>query len=771
MRSLTNIFSHRFAYGFTLCLYSIGNAYAASSDSNGRLEQEQWEMLENYCVGCHNLDDYFGGIAFDILQPDHIHQDAETWEKVIVKLRTRMMPPVGEKRPDLKESTQFISSLEEVLDNVPPEDVNPGSPVFHRLNRTEYTNAIRDLLDLPFDAKAYMPADDSMEGFDNIASSLTISPALLQSYFSLAGKISRLAIGDPTTSSSITSYRAPNVSQAERLDGFPAGTRGGISVEHVFPLDAEYEINVQRGGVGFPLPTVGNNEVIELSIDGVRAKLLEPGTPHTFKLAVPAGPHKLVATYLHTDPVRGVDDFYSEFTGSATVAGLTIDGPFTPTGSGDTPSRNKIFVCRPELPSEEEACARTILTKLATRAYRQPVDEASFDTIMEFYQIGSKLRGFEAGIQYALTRILVDPLFLIRFETVPTDVKEGEIYKISDFELASRLSFFLWSSIPDEELLTLASDKELSKPDVLKQQIERMLADSKSNALVETFASQWLSLPLLDSFNPVTTEFDGNLRQAMRRETELLFSSIIKEDRSILDLLNADYTFVNERLARHYGIPNIRGSHFRRINVADENRRGLLGHASILTLTSTPTRTSPVIRGKWIMENILGAPPPPPPPGVETSLEETAAAGETPTTMRQRLEQHQADPNCSNCHSLIDPLGFALENFDLIGEWRDIDANGEPVDAQTTLWEGSELNGPQHLREALFGLQDNFTQLATKKLMTYALGRKIEPHDMPMVREVVKNAKANDFRFSDLVVAIVESPMFQLQKNPPGTPE
>lgn len=766
---IRKILSNRLAIGFTFSFAGIGNLSAASADAKEGIDEQQWQMLENYCIRCHNFEDYFGGIAFDVMQPDQVHQDAAVWEKVIVKLRARMMPPRGEERPEPEATSQFITSLEGILDNVPAENLNPGFPAFHRLNRTEYANAVRDLLDLPFDAKAYLPADDSMEGFDNIASSLTISPALLQSYFSLAGKISRLAIGDITSSSSITTYRAAqNVSQAAQLEGFPEGTRGGISITHVFPLDAEYQLNIQRGGNGF-LPAMGANETIELSIDGVRVQLMEPGAPHNLKLPIPAGPHTLTATYLHSNPVRGVDDFYSEFTASSSVASLTIDGPFNASGSGDTPSRRKIFLCRPEIASEEEACAQTILTNIATRAYRRPLDPDSLATIMEFFRAGNELRGFETGIQYGLTRILVDPLFLIRFEIVPEGVKEGEIYNISDFELASRLSFFIWSSIPDEQLLTLASRNQLSDPAILKQQVERMLVDPKSKALVENFASQWLSLPLLDSASPVTTEFDGNLRQAMRRETELLFSSIIDEDRSILDLLDADYTFVNDRLAEHYGIPNIRGSDFRKVNIADENRRGILGHASILTLTSTPTRTSPVIRGKWIMENILGAPPPPPPPGVETSLEEKNTAAEGPTTIRQRLERHQADPNCSNCHSMIDPLGFALENFDLIGKWRDTDTNGQPVDTETTLWYGAQMHGPQQLREALFGLQDNFTHLVTKKLMTYALGRQIEPEDMPMVRDVVRNAGEENFKFSSLVYAVVESPMFQSQKNPLGT--
>jgi mono/diheme cytochrome c family protein len=741
--------------------------------------------IDRYCVTCHNPRMKAGGLVLDALPIANAAREPETWEKVIRKVRTGMMPPAGAPRPDRASLDSLAASAETTIDRAAAAAPNPGAAALHRLNRTEYGNAVRDLLDLPINAEALLPGDDSSEGFDNQASVLSVSPALMQAYVTAAAKISRLAVGDSTISADITTYLAPRgMSQAGHREGLPLGTRGGLVVQHIFPLDAEYEFRVGRAGGGlFGLPPVGTDDSVEITLNGERIRVLDRNARGPLRLKIPAGPQTIGVAVVRKSNARGVDDLFSEHAASAGVTNLVINGPLNPTGPGDTPSRRKIFICHtedqasasakatagsrrssPESNASEGGCARTILAKMATRALRRPVGErdATVAMLMEFFESGKKLRGFEAGVQYALARLLVDPQFIYRFERAPATVRAGAAYRVSDLELASRLSFFLWSSVPDEELIRVAASGKLDDPAVLDQQTRRMLADDRARALVNSLAGQWLMLRQLDDIAPVTKEFDGNLRYSFRRETELLFETIVREDRSILDLVDADYTFVDERLARHYGIPNVRGSRFRRVTLDEGARRGLLGHGSLLTVTSAGNRTSPVKRGKWILENLLGAPVPQPPPGVETNL--ATAPGSAPTSVRQRLEQHRASPSCASCHAVMDPVGFSLENFDLIGEYRDEDG-GVPVNATGKLTDGTALNGPASLRKALLDRRDAVASTATEKLLTYALGRRVEYFDMPAVRAIVRDAARQDYRFSSLITGIVKSVPFTMKRS------
>jgi hypothetical protein len=732
------------------------------------LGRDHWNTLEQYCSKCHNADDFAGGFAFDQLDQGDVHADAALWEKVVRKLRSGMMPPPGEERPDLRSVNRVISSLEAALDKAAEKHPDPGSVVLHRMNRSEYANAIRDLLALPVNAEQLLPADDSAAGFDNMASALVLSPALMQSYITAASRISRLAVGDLGSSNVVTRFQAPaGISQSAHIDGLPLGTRGGLRVQHVFPLDAEYEFIIRRSGPNnFVLPIVGTRDPIEVAIDGERVALIESDKPPRVRLAVKAGLHTVQIAFLHTVAEQDVNDLFSVHAQSASVSGFELQGPLAPQGVGDTESRRRIFVCYPKQASEQSACAKQVITRLATRAWRGPVEEAAVNELMGFYRQGIELRDFDTGIQYALARILSDPRFVYRFEREPEDIKVGASYAISDHELASRLSFFLWSSIPDDELLRAAAAGELRQPRKLEQQIDRMLADPRADALVENFASQWLGLRALASINPTSPEYDGTLRESMRRETELLFASILREDRSVLDLLDADYTFVDERLARHYGMSQIQGSRFRRVPVRDANRRGILGHASVLTLTSAPNRTSVVKRGQWVLETLLGTPAPSAPPGVEVNLDQPPVPGAAPTTLRQRMEQHRANPSCNSCHGVIDPIGIALENFDAIGKWRETTA-GQPVDAVTALWDGTRLQGAADLRKALMARSPQFAETVAEKLLAYGLGRKVEYHDMPAIRSIVSTARARNYRLRDLIKAVASSPQFQRRVKQP----
>jgi mono/diheme cytochrome c family protein len=725
-------------------------------------------FLKQYCITCHNerTKANAGGLAIDALDATRIGAHAEEWEKVVRKIKTGMMPPSGARRPSREALDAFAATLETKLDAAADPKASLETPALHRLNRSEYANAIRDLLDIEVNVAPLLPADGSSEGFDNIAEALGVSPSLIQGYVSAAMKISRLAVGDRTMAPSLISYPAPaGLAQDRHLAGLPLGTRGGMLITHIFPLDAEYDFTIGGGRGGGP---GGGTEV---TFDGQKVAAQNTGR---FRMAVTAGPHTIGAAVVDRTRGAGVDDAYSDFRASNNgfgigggVQGISIMGPFNPTGAGDTPSRRRIFICRPAAAAEEEPCAKNILTSIARRAYRGSVSTADVDTLMTFYRQGRAAGDFESGVQVALARVLVAPRFIYRVEEEPANVAAGSVYRISDLELASRLSFFLWSSIPDVELLELASKGRLRDAATLQRQVKRMLADPKADALIENFAGQWLYLRELANVQTEAAGFDENLRQAFRRETEMLFGAIVREDRPIVELLDSDYTFVDERLARHYGMKNIRGSHFRRVTLDPASpRRGLLGHGSMLTVTSVATRTSPVMRGKWILENLLGAPPPEPPPGVETNLGEGEEIAKT-TTLRQRLEQHRASPVCASCHNIMDPMGFALENYDLIGAWREKDGPA-PIDSAGKLADGTPLAGPADLRLAVLSRSDSFVTTATEKLMIYALGRPMHHYDMPAVRSVVRRAGREGHRFSSIVLGIVESNAFQQRIKKPS---
>jgi len=720
-------------------------------------------VLKQYCITCHNERAKTAGLTLDTLDYQHLEKDAATWEKVIRKIKTGMMPPAGARRPERSMLDATANEIEKRLDSAALRNPNPGSPALHRLNRTEYANVIRDLLALDIDVAALLPPDDATEGFDNIADALGTSPALIQGYVSAAMKISRRAVGDRTLIPSQVTYNAPGgFSQDRHIEGLPLGTRGGMLIQHTFPVDADYEFTI-GGGLG------ATN--IDVTIDGTKVDLRNT---RNFRLPIQAGPHDIGAAIVDRTRGAGVDEQYSDFrVNSAFLVGggvnsIVISGPLNMSGAGDTPSRRRILVCHPSSPTEEAPCARQILTTLARRAFRRPVVDSEMTTLMNFYQQGRKDADFETGLQQALARILVAPAFMYRVEEEPAGIADGGIYRISDLQLASRLSFFLWSSMPDDELLDLASKARLSDPKILEQQMRRMLADPKSQALITNFAGQWLGLRELAKVETSAKNFDDNLRQGFRRETEMLFESIVREDRSIVNLLDADYTFVDERLAQHYGIPNIRGSYFRRVTLnAASPRRGVLGQGSFLTISSVGTRTSPVTRGRWILENVLGTPAPVPPPGVDTNLEKDPEQVKV-TSLRQRLELHRKVEPCASCHKIMDPIGFALENFDMVGTWRDLDGK-TPIDASGELVDGTKLTSVADLRKALLSRREMFVSTSTQKLLTYATGRTLEYFDMPAVRGIVRRAAANDYRFSSLVLGIVQSDAFQkkmrLKKN------
>jgi len=721
-------------------------------------------MLDEYCAECHNAVDWAGGIALDTLSPAELSQDAQTWEKVIRKMRTGMMPPAGEPRPPRAQIDRFAGELESRLDASGRGHPYPGNKSLHRLNRTEYANAIRDLLAYDVDVSTLLPADDAAEGFDNIADVLGVSPTFIQSYVSAAMKISRWAVGDRSMAPTLVKYAAPaGLSQQAHIEGLPLGTRGGMRFTHNFPLDAEYEFRVSAGsGFRFAGPAGGPPPKLDITLNG------EPVTvsdPRKFRLRVKAGPQTVTVALVEQRHSAGVDELYARAQPRRDdFENIVINGPFEATGAGDTPSRRAIFVCHPGGAQDETPCARRILTNLAGRAFRRPMPptDPSLDTLMKFYDAGRRAGDFDTGIQQALARLLADPQFLYRAEAEPPGLAEGASYRISDIELASRLSFFLWSSIPDEALIEAASSGRLSEPKTLERQVRRMLADPRSRALVENFAGQWLHLRELENAQPLDRDFDENLREAFQQETQMLFANIVREDRSLLELLDASYTYVNERLARHYGIPNVLGSYMRRIELPpDSPRRGLLGQGSVLTVTSVGNRTSPVMRGAWVMENLLGAPPPRPPPGVEADLKEEVNATK-PSSVRERLERHRENPTCASCHQIMDPIGFAMENFDLIGRWRDVDGT-TPVDSTGTLVDGTTLTGVRDLRSALLARSEAFVTSASEKLLTYALGRRIEHYDQPAIRKIVRDAKRDDYRFSTLVLGVVNSVPFQMR--------
>jgi cytochrome c551/c552 len=740
-------------------------AVAVSGVAQAPEPQQKPALLNQYCITCHNQRLKTAGLLLDTMDLEHVGKDAAAWEKVVTKIRTGMMPPSGARRPERAVLDGFASDLEARLDKAVAPAANLDAPALHRLNRTEYANAIRDLLALDVDVATLLPADASSDGFDNIADALSVSPSLIESYVSAAMKISRRAVGDRTLTPAQITYAAPGgLVQDKHIEGLPLGTRGGLLVRHTFPLDAEYDFSVTGGGPGgFAAAQV------DVTLDGEQ---LKPANVRAFRIPVKAGPHTIGASIVDRVRGAGVDEQYSDFrinsafTAPGGVQTVVITGPFKATSTGDTPSRHRIFICNPANAAEESGCAKKIVSTMARRAYRRPVTEDEVATLMTFYEKGRAGGDFEVGVQQALARILVAPAFLYRAETEPAGTKPGTPYRLSSVDLASRLSFFLWSSLPDDELLDVAVKGTLRDPKVLQQQVKRMLADPKSAALTNNFAGQWLFLRDLAHVQTSAANFDDNLRQSFKTETEMLFANVVREDESLLRLLDANYTFVDERLARHYGIPNIHGSYFRRIDLpADSPRRGLLGQGSILTVTSVATRTSPVTRGRWILENLLGTPAPIPPPGVDTNLEKNPEEVKN-TSLRHRLEVHRTNPTCASCHKIMDPIGFALENFDLVGTWRDIDGKS-PVDASGQLVDGTKLNGPADLRQALLSRSDAFVTNATEKLFTYALGRPVQYFDMPTVRAVVHRAAQNDYRFSSLVLGVVSSDAFQMKMKHP----
>ena len=750
---------------------------------------EQTALVKQYCVTCHSDRAKAGGLSLAAFDAAAAADDAELTEKIIRKLRAGMMPPAGARRPDAATLSALTVALETRVDAA-AETIRPGGRVFQRLNRAEYARAIRDLLALDIDVTGLLPADTISAGFDNVADSQMFSPTLLEAYLRAASKVTSLAVGDPAAESAEALYRVPKtLSQMRQVPGAPLGTRGGHSVVHTFPADGDYalrlELHGNACGVLFGGPFVG--EQIEVSIDGERAALLDVNpqmsdvtggmTIKTPPIHVTAGPHRVTAAFLQrfegpvNDLIAPIDHTLADtqigvdfgITMLPHLKDMAIVGPTRVTGVSRTPSREKIFTCRPTAPSEEDACASRIVRDLATQAFRRPVTTRDFDRLMGFYREGRAEGDFEMGVASALEAILASPQFLFRLEPVPANTAPGRPYRLDGLALASRLSFFIWGSGPDEELMKVAQSGGLSTPAGIDRQVRRMLQDPKSEALATRFAGQWLRLADVDQILPdaiLYPYFDRSLGRAMVREAELFFDSLVREDRSVPDLLTADHTFVNDRLARHYGIPNITGSDFQRVTVGEE-RHGLLGKGSILLLTSVADRTSPVMRGKWVMEVLLGSPPPAPPPNVPT-LEETSAAGATRLlTVRERMEQHRQNPACRSCHRVIDPLGLALENFDVTGRWR-IKDNGAPVDPTGELYDGTPMDGPAGLRRALMKHQDVFVLSFTESLLTYALGRRVEAEDMPMIRRIVREAASRDLKISAFVQAIAKSPAFRM---------
>ncbi len=789
----------------------------------------QRALLDRYCVTCHNQRLQTGGLALDTADVSRVGEAPEVWERVVLKLRGGMMPPAGRPRPARPALDELRGWLEGALDSAAASGVEPGRVPTHRLNRAEYANAVRDLLALDIDGAALLPADDSGHGFDNLAGTLALSPALMERYLSAARRISRLAVGDPTIGPGLTSrtYTVPiAMTQNDRMsEALPFGSRGGLAVRHRFPLDGEYVFTIRlKRSVYEYIVNLDEAHDLDVRIDGRRVARFTVGGAAPGQPAPVSFSGTFVAAGASEYPTQDWDDYRTgadaglavripvragarvvgvsfadrswehegvlqpalrEYGATVTettdtssrpegpgLESVTVDGPYEVTGPGETASRARIFVCRPDgAEAGGEPCARTILARLARRAYRRPVDGADLEPLLVFYREGRAAEGFEAGIRTAVERLLIDPEFLFRIERDPEGAAPGAPYRLSDLELASRLSFFLWSSIPDDELLDVAERGRLSDPGVLDGQVRRMLDDARASALVDNFAGQWLSLRSVGGIAPdpnLFPGFDENLREAFRRETELFFESQLREDRSVIDLLDADHTFLNERLARHYGIPGVTGSHYRRVSLAGRGpaaarRRGLLGHGSILAATSYGNRTSPVLRAKWLLENVLGTPPAPPPPDIPP-LPAGGPAGE-PRTVRERLAEHRRNPACANCHAPMDPLGFALENFDAIGRWRTSDA-GVPIDASAVLADGlTAFDGPGGLRRVLLGRSGQFVETVTEKLLVYALGRGVEHYDRPVIRGIVRAAAADDYRWSSLILGVVESAPFRMRRS------
>ncbi|HJQ81537.1 MAG TPA: DUF1592 domain-containing protein [Lacipirellulaceae bacterium] len=760
---------------------------AARSSPSASSERVAFNLfVETHCLGCHDHSTKTADLALDDLIGVAIAGNHEPWEKVVRKLSSRQMPPSDMPRPDEAEYDAAIAWLTSRLDAAAAERPNPGrTETFRRLSRTEYQNAIRDLLAVDIDAASLLPADESSHGFDNITVT-DLSPTLLSRYISAAQKISRLAVGRAPNEPNEDIFRIrPDVTQDSHVEGLPLGTRGGTKIAYNFPQDGEYEIRVRlMRDRNDEVESLTDSHELEVMLDRARVASFTVKPPRgeithddvdahlKARIETTAGPHEVGVAFLPKgssllettrQPLNVHFNFYRHPRLGPAVYQVSIIGPLASSGPGDTPSRQRLFGQAPTETDDEEETARHILLNLMRRAYRRPITGDDLKKPMELYLAGRGEDDFDAGIELALSAILVNPNFLFRIECDPAGVPSGTAYSIDDVELASRLSFFLWSSIPDDELLDLAARGELGRPEVLEQQARRMLADERSQALVNNFANQWLYLRNLESVTPdmrLYPDFDDNLRQAMRQESELFFASIVEDDRSVLDLIRANYTYLNERLAKHYGIPHVYGSRFRRVALDEGTRRGgLLRHASILTVTSYATRTSPVLRGQWVLKNFVGLPAPPPPPDVPDLEENTILST---LSVRERLQQHRSNEACASCHALIDPVGFALENFDAVGRWRDVEA-GKPIDASGGFPDGSEFAGVSGLEQALLDRPELFVRTLTEKLMTFALGRGTEYYDAPAIRKIVSRARDDDYRFSRLIVGIVQSTPFRMR--------
>jgi len=773
--------------GVVLGVALLPAASLVAQNSTPTTAADHKAVIQQYCVACHSGPTPFARLDLEKFDFDHFDKDGVIWEKLIRKVRMRAMPPAGMPRPDAATYDAMVKFMETGRDNLAKASPNPGRPTLHRLNRTEYANAVRDLLSLEIDVAELLPADDIGYGFDNIGDVLQVSPFLMERYLGAARKISRTAIGDPSMPVSYQTYNVHHgLVQYDRLnEESPVGSRGGTVLRHLFPVDADYEISVtlQRSRddeyLGFE-----RERKLDLRLDDQRLQLFTlaasekkiilgsgkaPDADMKVRIPVKAGARAIGATFLKDTVLKeGVierirdDNVQTYFEGVATV---TVAGPFNVKGPGETATRDRIFTCRPTGPGDEQACAQRVLTNLAHRAYRRPVSADDIQPLLALYRQGAQNGGFESGIRLAMQKVLVSPDFIFRAEIDPAGAKAGTVYRVSDVELASRLSFFLWSSIPDDELLSVAESGRLKEPAVLQAQVKRMLADPKSSALVKNFAGQWLFLRNIERISPDSVSFpyfDENLRYALQRETELLIESQVKEDRGVADLLTSDYTFLNQRLAEHYGVKGIYGNEFRRVKLEDPNRYGLLGQASILTVTSYPNRTAPTIRGKWVLEQLLGTPPPPPPPNVP-SLKDDATTQKL--TMRERMELHRSNPACAACHRQMDPLGFALENFDGLGSWRvEATLGSGPMDTSGELPDGTKFNGPAGLRDVLVKKKDAFVETFAERLVTYALGRGVEEYDFAALRKITGDAAKDKQKWSSIILGIVNSTPFQMRR-------
>ncbi len=762
------------------------------------LADEKWAMLDQYCGKCHNTQDWAGGVAFDTLAPETIPEDAETWEKAVRKLRGGLMPPAGNPRPDNEAIHSFVSWMEANLDHAATTRAATGRVALHRLNRKEYTHAIRDLLDVDMDPAELLPRDDARDGFDNVADALQVSPSFLDQYLAAARTVAIAALGNPDARPVGTTYSAGGGEQYFHVEGAPPGTRGGIVVTHSFPADGEYVINIANMAqaiwvynmefANHLVVTIDRRKIYETTIGGeedMKAidQKQDPAVDainkrlKNIRFRTTAGPHEIAVTFLHRSFAESEDRLQQHVPGGGQdrilrVSSFEVRGPMNASGVSETPSRQRVLICQPANAAEEAPCARKILQRLAERAYRRPTTETDVADLMQFYEAGRKGGDFEGGIRQALTALLADPEFLYRAELPPQGVVAGNTYRISDLELASRLSFFLWSSLPDQELLRAARNGDLRDNAKLAAQVRRLLADPRSQTLASNFAFQWLNMAKLGEIQPDVAQFpmlNGDVRNDFREELKLFVDSVFRENRSVLDLLSADYTYVNERLALLYGIRDVKGDRFRRVQLTDSKRFGLLGKGAVLMVTSYPNRTAPVLRGAFVLERLMGTPPAAPPPNVG-NIEENKE-GVKPRTMKEIMAVHRSKPSCNGCHGMMDPLGFALEGFDAVGQERTRDrfAAGIPVDTIAELPDGRVLTGPDDLRNALLEQPDQFVQTLVEKLMVYATGRTLEYTDMPEVRSIVRATAADNYRFESLVMQIVTSPEFQMARVPvPG---